>query len=205
VDKAYVIYKHTSPSNKVYIGQTRNIEKRWGKDGYQYLLKNKKGEYNQRLFARAIQKYGWNNFKHEIILEGLSKSEADYAEKYLIKWYKLHDQSYNITDGGEGVVGVERDLLPIYFDILECCGKFSSYSNGNYFIHNGTGFKKACRENGLDISNASIDNAISALCKKGFLIKKFRGEYLLNPVYFFRGKLSNRSKVNINFTVEPTK
>ncbi len=101
------------------------------------------------------------------------------------------------------------NLTGNHLKVLICCWKHSTYNPQNEeqgnIVHNGTGFKKACRENGLDISNASIDNAISALCKKGFLIKKFRGEYLLNPVYFFRGKLSNRSKVNINFTVEPTK
>lgn len=57
---------------------------------------------------KAIEKYGWDNFKHEIILDNISKSEADYAEKYLIKWYKLHKMSYNITDGGEGNLGINH-------------------------------------------------------------------------------------------------
>lgn len=56
-------------------------------------------------FGKAITKYGWNNIKHEIILTNISKSEAVYTEKYLIKWYKMHHQSYNITDGGEGIEG----------------------------------------------------------------------------------------------------
>lgn len=94
-----------------------------------------------------------------------------------------------------------------HLKVLICCWKHSSYNPQNEemgnIVHNNTGFKKACRDEGLEISDASIDNAISALCKKGFLIKKYRGEYLLNPQYFFKGRLSKRSKVNISFTVEP--
>lgn len=99
------------------------------------------------------------------------------------------------------------ELKGNHLKVLICCWKYSSYNPQNEeqgnIVHNGTGFKKACRESGLDIPNASIDNAISALCKKGLLIKKYRGEYLLNPQYFFRGKLSNRSKVKIHFEVHP--
>lgn len=101
-DKTYCIYKHISPSGKIYIGQTRNIKGRWAGNGTQYLHKYKNGVYTQRVFAQAILKYGWSNFKHEIIMEGLSKSHADYAETYLITWYKLHDRSYNMAQGGTG-------------------------------------------------------------------------------------------------------
>lgn len=99
------------------------------------------------------------------------------------------------------------NLTGNHLKVLICCWKYSSYNPENEergnVIHNGTGFKEACKESGLDIPNASIDNAISALCKKGLLIKKYRGEYLLNPQYFFKGRLTNRSKVKINYIVEP--
>lgn len=99
------------------------------------------------------------------------------------------------------------NLTGNHLKVLICCWKHSSYNPDNEergnIIHNGPGFKNACKESGLDVSNAVIDNAISALCKKGFLIKKFRGEYLLNPQYFFKGKLSNRSRIQVHFTVEP--
>lgn len=98
----YIIYEHISPSGKVYVGQTCNLKRRWMGNGYKYLSKNKNGKYAQPIFAHALLKYGWNNFTHKIILEGISKAEANYAEMYLIKWYKLHKKSYNITDGGEG-------------------------------------------------------------------------------------------------------
>lgn len=94
----YIVYKHTTPSGKVYIGITKNSPtKRWGAGS---------GYKNNIAFRNAIYKYGWKNIKHEILLENLSQSEAFYAEKYLIRWYKLHKISYNVTDGGEGTLGV---------------------------------------------------------------------------------------------------
>lgn len=76
----WIVYRHISPSNKVYVGITSiGTYRRWGKNGRNY-LKN-----NQPLFANAILKYGQDNFIHEIILEEVSESHAKYTEKYLIK------------------------------------------------------------------------------------------------------------------------
>lgn len=93
----YIVYKHTSPSGKVYIGITmQSTKERWksGK-GYKHCIK----------FYSAINKYGWENIKHEVLLQDQTEEAAKYTEKYLIKWYKTHNISYNITDGGEGCVG----------------------------------------------------------------------------------------------------
>lgn len=88
-----------------------------------------------------------------------------------------------------------------------CCWKHSTYNKENEvsgnIVHNNASFKQHCREEGLDLSDASIDNNISALCKAGLLIKKCRGEYLLNPDYFFKGSLSQRTKMLMQFVVEP--
>lgn len=108
--KKYSIYEHISPSGKVYVGQTSNLNIRWQGNGNRYLNKNKKGLFVQPYFAHALLKYGWDNFEHRIILENIPKSEANYAEKYLIKWYKLHNMSYNCTDGGEGACGIKRTM-----------------------------------------------------------------------------------------------
>lgn len=98
-NKLYTIYRHTSPSDKVYIGQTcQKVWVRW--------LHTGNGYKKEPIFWKAIKKYGWENIKHEILLEGLDKPNADYAETYLIRWYKLHKLSYNVTDGGEGGFGL---------------------------------------------------------------------------------------------------
>lgn len=99
-DGTYTVYTHTSPSGKVYVGISKNLQDRWMCKGSRYLS-------YESIFKHAIQKYGWDNLKHEILLEGITKSEAVYAEKYLIRWYKLHGLSYNITDGGEGTLGMK--------------------------------------------------------------------------------------------------
>lgn len=95
---AYYVYRHISPCGRVYVGITKmSLYDRWGKDGCRYK--------HCKLFYRAIKKYGWNNLIHEVILDGVSKSEAIYAEKYLVRWYKMHGMSYNTTDGGDGTHG----------------------------------------------------------------------------------------------------
>lgn len=100
-------------------------------------------------------------------------------------------------------------LKGIHLKILICCWKYSSYNSDNEkegnIVYNNSMFKEKCREFGLKAPEASIDNAFSYLSKNGYLIKKCRGMYLLNPKYFFKGRLSDRSKINIHFVVEPLK
>lgn len=95
MSREYCVYKHTSPSGKVYIGITgQQPEARWqGGLGY------RRNEY----FFRAIMKYGWDNFRHEILHEGLSKGEACAAEVALIATHRSNEKAYgyNITAGGE--------------------------------------------------------------------------------------------------------
>lgn len=92
----WCVYKHTSPSGKVYIGIThhKNPKYRFGKNG--------NGYRKNIVFKRAIDKYGWNNFKHEILYENLSEEDAKNKEKELIQYYKELDLSYNMTIGGDG-------------------------------------------------------------------------------------------------------
>ena len=106
--RTWFVYRHTSPRGKVYIGITSKPrpELRWA---------NGTGYTGHTYFKRAIEKYGWDNIKHEIVLSGISKEGAIYTERYLIRWYKMHNLSYNITNGGEGhsgeVTQVTRDKI----------------------------------------------------------------------------------------------
>ena len=99
--KMYCVYKHTTPSNKVYIGITsQNPIKRWG-GGCNY--------EKQKHFYAAIIKYGWENIKHEILYSNLTKEEACEIEKRLIAQYKSTDRrfGYNESNGGEwGAAGL---------------------------------------------------------------------------------------------------
>jgi hypothetical protein len=91
----YCVYKHTSPSGKVYIGITHQEPTRRWQNGFGYRL----NEY----FFRAIVKYGWDSFKHEVLLSGLTKEEACAAEVALIAAYRSNEKDfgYNISAGGE--------------------------------------------------------------------------------------------------------
>lgn len=99
--KRYVVYSHRClVTDKVYIGITcQKPENRWGGG------KNYKG---CKHFYNAILKYGWDNFEHLILAEGLNKKTACQLEIYLIGVYKSINMSYNITGGGEGVSGTHH-------------------------------------------------------------------------------------------------
>ena len=89
----YYVYMHTSPSGKKYIGITQNYNKRW---------RNGLGYYKNKYFYNAIQKYGWDNFKHEILFDKLTKEEAEQKEIELIAYYKSNQKEfgYNHAQGG---------------------------------------------------------------------------------------------------------
>lgn len=88
----FTVYKHTSPSGKVYVGITSlTPQKRWAA-GYKH----------SPHFRAAIQKYGWDNIQHEILAEGLTKEEAEQMEVDLIAKYQATDRryGYNADCGG---------------------------------------------------------------------------------------------------------
>ena len=96
MNNSYIVYMHTSPNNKRYIGITsQSPNRRWRKDGEGY----KKHLY----FYKAIKKYGWKNFKHEILFNGLTKKEAEQKEIELIAYYNSNNENYgyNLSIGGE--------------------------------------------------------------------------------------------------------
>lgn len=109
MDKKYTIYIHRNKiNNKCYVGITcQTVHERW-RNGDGYLTKNSKGYYNQPKIARAINKYGWDNFEHIIWAENLSHDEACHIEKLLIAIWNTIDNGYNITKGGEGTTGISR-------------------------------------------------------------------------------------------------
>lgn len=96
----WTVYRHTSPSGRVYIGITskEDVRQRW-KYGEGYRL--------CRMFNKAIKKYGWKNIKHEVLFRGLSEDRAKNLEIALIRHYKNLGISYNITNGGQGILGMK--------------------------------------------------------------------------------------------------
>lgn len=89
----YKLYRHTSPSGKVYIGITRtSVYARWNRG---------RGYRECKAFYNAILKYGWNNIKHEVLFTNLEGDKAKKLEIELVRHYKSLGISYNISDGGD--------------------------------------------------------------------------------------------------------
>lgn len=90
----YCVYMHIFPNSKKYIGITCQKPKyRWGKHG----------RYEHNIYMmNAINKYGWENVKHIILYDNLTKEKAEQKEIELIKQYKCNkrEYGYNIENGG---------------------------------------------------------------------------------------------------------
>lgn len=90
------IYKITNLiNNKVYIGQSKNISKRWNA----HRVRSQNDDYP---LYRAIRKYGLENFTFEVI-EECNIDSLDDREKYWIAYYKSNNPNngYNLTAGGQ--------------------------------------------------------------------------------------------------------
>ena len=96
-----IIYKYTSPSNKVYVGQTINEYNR------KNAFKNIKHLYAGGKIDKARLKYGPDNFQYEVLetiqkdskkelLETLNNLEVQYITKY-----DSFKSGYNSTPGGD--------------------------------------------------------------------------------------------------------
>lgn len=102
------IYKFTCIKNgKIYIGQSTNIESRYNGHKNNHLNNNLKNDYNTK-FYRALRKYKFDNFEHEII-EEVSMELLDEREKYWIAYYDSFKNGYNSNSGGVGVTDRGED------------------------------------------------------------------------------------------------
>lgn len=83
-------------NNKIYIGQSVNIQERWRRH-----KKNAKRKINHPLYD-SINKYGSENFSIEIINECRTQEEADALEKQLILEHDTLNRAngYNLREGG---------------------------------------------------------------------------------------------------------
>lgn len=94
MEQQYYVYLHQNKiNNKKYYGITseKRPEERW-----------RKGYHHSKHFQSAIEKYGWGNFDHIVLYQGLSKQEAEQQEQFLIAKDDTTDpkKGYNLTSGG---------------------------------------------------------------------------------------------------------
>lgn len=87
------IYSITSPSNKVYIGQTkRSVEER--------IIEHFKCHGGCTILENAIKKHGKDNMKYEILLEVDNNHLDEYEIKFIDMYDTLEPNGYNIRSGG---------------------------------------------------------------------------------------------------------
>lgn len=184
--KKFMIYKYTSPSGGVYIGQTcaGKLSYRQGVDGSKYLQVDKTtGEYLQPAIARAIIKYGFDNFKKDILFEGLSSEEADEKEIELIKYYKENGECYNVTSGGKGVPDVNYT-------------KIKQYTLSGEFVKGWDSIEEAA----VSLGNKQYGSNISACCagKKhrayGFIWRYADDNSIVEPLSPYRENICQLTK-----------
>jgi group I intron endonuclease len=95
----HYLYKILCTINqKVYIGQTIDISKRWS----QHRNEARKEEPSM-IINRAMKKHGIENFTFEIIATTLNQENANNIETELVKQYESHistGKGYNVSLGG---------------------------------------------------------------------------------------------------------
>ena len=164
-DPVYSVYKHTAPNGKVYIGITRqNSTRRW---------QNGNGYKTQQLFYRAINKFGWDSFTHEILEAELTEKEACDKEKYYIAKYHANNPKYgyNATEGGDSSTTTVQPIMQYYygepvnfFESLNAAGEalgvtavaVNQYTKGDKTFK-GYSFKKLPKIKKYDIPSEMYD------------------------------------------------
>jgi len=102
-----IIYKATSPSGKVYIGQTSNrlIQR---KCQHFSDANNKNRRSYDSAFPRALRKYGKSKIVWEILYENIPWEQLNDLEVVTIAEYDSFYNGYNSTLGGKGNVGYKH-------------------------------------------------------------------------------------------------
>lgn len=118
----------------MYVGQTvhgDNPKIRWRSDG--------KGYGDNTYFGKAIKKYGWENFEHEVIANNLTADEADKFERLLIEKLDTMNENYgyNLVSGGSNGKTVSFQTRQKLSEAMK--GRFVGKDNPNYGNHKISG------------------------------------------------------------------
>lgn len=157
------VYLLTSPSGKIYIGKGCGIVKYRG-------IRNRLQSYirmdcvSQPKLYHALKKYGPENFTYEILCENNNYDDVLSIETKYISYYESkNDQyGYNMTDGGEGVVGMPSPMKGKKFT-EEHRRKISYSVKTNYSMY---GTRKMSNETKEKMSLASKGRIISEETRK---------------------------------------
>jgi group I intron endonuclease len=183
------IYKITNKlSGKSYIGETMrpNPETRW-KQHIQKINKNK----GCPALQDAVNKYGIENFKFDIIIICFDEDRFKYEKEYIEKYNSMVPNGYNILPGGEK--GVSRLGIKASDEtkkkISEAVRKFNKENPNHYET-----YKEKLRE-----SMKKVD--IGSAVKNSEAYKKAKEEGRVGARAHKDGKLSEETKKKIKDTL----
>jgi group I intron endonuclease len=101
------IYKITNiVTKKAYIGETiQDVNKRW--NTHKNLAKLNKG---CPALKEALNKYGIENFKFEVLIICFDEDRLIYEKEYITKYNTIAPNGYNISEGGceRGFTGLKH-------------------------------------------------------------------------------------------------
>ena len=135
-----IIYKITSPSGKMYIGQTNNFKERLRK--YETLACK-----SQRKLYNSFMKYKFSNHNIDVIYRyesDITQEELDIIEIFYIKLHDSFHKGLNLTTGGKGAKGyifTKKDKLKISINTkgkkksTDTKNKMSIYHKNRPFEH----------------------------------------------------------------------
>lgn len=96
----YLVYKATSPSGKSYIGMTKKTLLERQKEHEWHSKSNKR----KKIFHSALQKYEYK-FVWEVLVEGLTKQEAEEKEINYISSLKTINREFGYNQAKGGMSG----------------------------------------------------------------------------------------------------
>ena len=137
----YLIYMAESPSGGRYIGLTGRPMKRRLDEHRRSSQRTDKGSHCRAL-RNALIKYHFDTFRWTVLIDGLTKEEADHLERFLIS---VLQPEYNIAAGGFSPVNGQRHRAVI------CINTGKQYASG----------REAARSTGAH------PMSISTICRRG--------------------------------------
>lgn len=137
-DKKFIFYVHLAKFKNeygnygMYFGITeQKLKDRWRKDGKGYKKRNKNDD-NYSYFWNSINKHGWDNFEHIVLVENLKKDDAKKIETFFITKFNTHDRKY----GYNGTLGGEHNIPNEETRQKMSKTKKEKYANGELVVWN---------------------------------------------------------------------
>lgn len=175
------IYKITNQVNeKIYIGQSINIESRW----IQHIATAKNNEFYghyRSLLYRAMRKYGTDKFIFEII-EECDVSILDERESYWIKYYDStnREKGYNLLSGGKQGRQFAPQIFYKMWDEGKTVKEINEITEASYTTieHILRGYKDYSLQNSIRRSILASEKHSDSICKIPLYQYDLLGNYI---------------------------